>query len=153
MTREPKNVLLGIGNRMKCDDGAGSFIVQHFHHHHWITIDGGSAPENITSVIKKFRPKLLVMIDTSQMNIDVGSFRIIPFEKIISLQLSTHSMPLNFLIEYLAPYCQKIILIGIQPLSTDFGEHLSKPVLDGCLRLIELIKENRIEDIEIFSSC
>ncbi len=151
MKKEYKNVLLGIGNRLRCDDGAGSFIAQHFHHHHWIAIDGGSAPENITSVIKKIKPGLLVIIDTSQMNIDVGSFRIIPFEKIISLQLSTHSMPLNFLIEYLTPYCQKIILIGIQPLSTELGENLSEPVLKGCHRLIKLLKENRVEEIEKLS--
>ncbi len=151
MKKESKNVLLGIGNRLRGDDGAGSFIAQYFHHHHWITVDGGSVPENVTSVIKKIKPQLLVIVDASRMNIDAGSFRIIPFKKIISLQLSTHAMPLNFLIEYLTPYCQRLILIGIQPLSTQLGENLSEPVLKGCRLLVDLLKKNRIEEVKKLS--
>jgi len=85
------------------------------------------------------------------MNLDAGSLRIIPLEKIISLNISTHSMPLYFLIEYLKPYCQKIILIGIQPVSTQIGDSISKPVLKSCYSLIELLKDNRIEEIKILS--
>jgi len=149
--KKTKNILLGVGNCLRSDDGAGSFIAQHFHHHHWITIDGGSAPENVTSVIKKIKPSLLIIVDASQMNLNAGSFRIIPLEKIISLQLSTHSLPLHLLMEYLTPYCQKLILIGIQPLSTQIGENLSEPVLKGCYFLIDLFKKNRIEEIEKLS--
>lgn len=152
MKKEIKSILLGIGNCLRSDDGAGSYIAKHFEHHHWVALNGKSAPENTTSIIKKIRPQLLVIVDATQMGLKAGSFRIIPFGKIISLQLSTHSMPLNFLIEYLTPYCQKIILIGIQPLSTDLGENLSESVLKGCHRMIKLIKENRVEEIEKFSS-
>ncbi len=147
MKKESKNILLGVGNCLRCDDGAGSFVAQHFHHHHWISLDGKSAPENVTSIIEKIKPQLLVIIDTAQLNLDAGHFRIIPLEKIASLQLSTHSLPLHYLIEYLTPYCQKIIFVGIQPLLLQKGETMSPPVLKGCYKLIDRLQQNQIENI------
>lgn len=151
MKIKPKKVLLGVGNSLRSDDGAGSFIAQNFKHRSWAVLDGKTAPENITSVIKEMQPQLLVIIDATHMNLEAGSLRIIPSEKIISLHISTHSMPLFFLMEYLKPYCQRIIFIGIQPLSTKIGENISKPVLESCYLLIELLKNNRIEEIKILS--
>ena len=148
MAKQPKNILLGTGNPIRRDDGAGSFIAQNFQHCSWISLDGKSAPENFTSSIKKIHPQLLVIVDIAWMNLEAGNIRIIPYDKIVSLQLSTHSMPLHFLIEYLRPYCQKVIMIGIQPLSTQIGENLSKPVLKSCYIIINLLKENRIEQIK-----
>ena len=143
------NVILGIGNSMRGDDGAGSFVANNFKHPQWITIDGKSAPENFTSIIKRIKPQLLIIIDAAWMGINAGDFILIPPNKIISLQLSTHSMPISFLIEYLSPYCSKIIMIGIQPLNTQLNENLSKPVLNGCRLLIEHLKNNRLENLKI----
>jgi hydrogenase 3 maturation protease len=151
MTKQSTNILLGIGNPLRGDDGAGSFIAQNFRHCCWISLDGKSAPENFTSSIKKIQPKLLVIVDAAWMNLDAGNFQIIPYDKIISLQLTTHSMPIHFLIEYLVPYCQKVMLIGIQPLSTKLGESLSKPVLESCYLIMNLLKENRIGEIKQLS--
>ncbi len=142
-------VLFGIGNNLRGDDGAGSFIARNFSQPDWITIDGKSAPENYTSVIKKLKPNLLIMIDSANMSLPGGIFRLIPLNKITHFQLSTHSMPLPLLIKYLTPYCKKIMLIGIQPINAKLGEPLSKPVLDGCHKIIKKIKENKINDIPI----
>ncbi|MDD3655632.1 MAG: hydrogenase maturation peptidase HycI [Atribacterota bacterium] len=146
-----KNCLLGIGNSLRSDDGAGSFIAQHFKHHNWMVIDGKSAPENYTSVIKNIHPELLVIIDAVEMNLIAGSIRVIPVEKIVSLQLSTHYLSLSYLIEYLTPDCHKIILIGIQPLSTEMSENLSKPVLKACYQLKNLLEKNQLKAIPIFT--
>ncbi len=149
MKTNPNNILLGIGNRLRSDDGAGSFIAHNFDHRDWLVLDGKSAPENFTSIIKKIKPELLVMVDAVWMKIEAGSFRIIPFNTITALQLSTHSLPINLLIEYLSPYCQKIILIGIQPHNTQIGEYLSETVLKGCNLLIQQLKNRQIEKIQI----
>jgi hydrogenase 3 maturation protease len=81
------------------------------------------------------------------MNLAAGSIRLIPLDKVVSLQLSTHSISLSYLIQYLTPYCQEIILIGIQPLSTRIGESLSEPVLKACYLLIDLLKKNQLKNI------
>jgi hydrogenase 3 maturation protease len=151
MKIKPEKVLLGVGNSLRSDDGAGSFIAQNFKHHCWLVLDGKTAPENVTSVIKKTQPQLLIIIDATHMNLEVGSFRIIPLEKIVSMHISTHSMPLYFLMDYLKDYCQKIVFIGIQPLSTKIGENISKPVLKSCYLLIEILKKNQVENIKILS--
>ncbi|NLL62171.1 MAG: hydrogenase maturation peptidase HycI [Candidatus Atribacteria bacterium] len=146
-----KNFLLGIGNSLRTDDGAGSFVAQHFQHHNWRVIDGQTAPENYASVIKKFRPDLLIIIDAVEMNLRAGTIRLIPLEKIASFQFSTHYLPLSYLVEYVAPYCSNIILIGIQPLSTELGENLSEPVLKACYLLIDLLQDNRLSSIPILT--
>ncbi len=146
-----KYLLLGIGHPLRSDDGAGSYIAQHFKDKNWVVIDGKSAPENFTSVIKKNRPKILIIIDSVEMGLLAGSIRLIPIEKIVSLQFSTHSLPLSYLIEYLSPYYQKILFIGIQPLSTEIGENLSKPVLEACHLVMNLLKEKKFNDIPILS--
>lgn len=144
-----KNYLLGIGNPLRTDDGAGSFVAQHFQHHDWMVSDGRTAPENYTSVIKKIRPELLVIIDAVEMNLAAGTIKIIPLEKIVSFQFSTHYLPLSYLVEYLTPYCSKILLIGIQPLSTELGEGFSESVLRSCHLLISLLQENKFDTIPV----
>ncbi len=144
-----KNFLLGIGHPLRSDDGAGSFIAQHFKDKDWITADGKSAPENFTSVIKKSRPELLVIVDSVEMNLSPGDIRIIPLEKIVSLYLSTHYLSLSYLIEYLSPYCREIILIGIEPLSIEMGEKISEPVLEACYLVMDLLKSKQFNNIPV----
>ena len=143
--------LLGIGHPLRSDDGAGSFIAQHFKDKDWVVVDGKSAPENFTSVIKKTRPELLVIVDSVEMNLSAGSIRRIPLEKIVSFQLSTHYLSLSYLIEYISPFCQNIILIGIQPLTIEMGEKLSKPVLEACYLVIDLLKNRQFNDITVLA--
>lgn len=146
-----KNYLLGIGSSLRTDDGAGSFVAQHFQHPDWLVAIGQTAPENFTSVIKKIRPDLLLIIDAVEMNLAAGTMRIIPLEKIVTFQFSTHYLPLSYLVEYLTPYCSKIILIGIQPLSTELGEGLSEPVLKSCHLLINLLQKNKLDTIPLLT--
>jgi len=40
------NVLLGIGNDMRGDDFAGSYVARTFRNERWVVIDAGIVPEN-----------------------------------------------------------------------------------------------------------
>ena len=146
-----KYFLLGIGHPLRSDDGAGSFIAQHFKDKDWVVVDGKSAPENFISVIKKSRPELLVIVDSVEMNLTAGSIRKIPLQKIVSFQLSTHYLSLSYLIDYVSPYCQNIMLIGIQPLSIKMGEKLSKPVLDACYLVMDLLKNRQFNETTVLT--
>ena len=147
MKHSHKNILLGVGNPFRNDDGIGPFIANHFSHPQWITIDSGLAPENYSSMIKKNRPNLLLIIDSAQMNLNPGQFRIISYAKIKTLQLSTHALPLNLLMNYLKPFCQKMILIGIQPENIKIGETISDAVLKGSKLLLQKLSENQINTV------
>jgi hydrogenase 3 maturation protease len=149
MTENSKNILLGVGNSLRGDDGAGSFIANNFSHKNWIVLDGKTAPENCTAVIKREKPDLLVIIDAADINLAPGDFSVIALDKIKEYQLSTHSMPLHLLIEYLTPYCKKIILIGIQPKNIQTSENLTDQVSEGCYKIISILKNNKINSIPV----
>jgi len=145
-----KNILIGVGNILRGDDGIGSLIAKSFEANDWLSLDCGVVPENYTSIVKKNKPENLVIIDAVEMDLNPGEIRIIPPEKIAALHLTTHSMPLSFLITYLKEYTQKIIFIGIQPKIIDFSNSISSEVLASKKTIINLLKNNLFHQIEMF---
>ena len=74
-----------------------------------------------------------------------GTIRTIPKEKIGTMHISTHGIPLSLLMTYLEKEVPTIIMIGIQP------QHMSGPisniVKEKADKLIELLKKHRYETI------
>jgi hydrogenase 3 maturation protease len=117
-----------IGNRDGGDDGIGPYIADtlKIDSLDFSVLDCGTTPENYTAVVKRHKSKKLVLIDAADMDLAAGDIRIIPKEKLGSMHISTHGMPLSILIQYLEKEVEHVIFIGIQP-ETMFGE-ISKPV-------------------------
>lgn len=114
-------------------------------------IDGGTIPENFTSAIKRENPSHLLMVDAVHMQKQPGQWKIIPPEKIGNYNLSTHSMPLSFLIKYLEITTpSQILLLGIQPERMDFGDQLSQDIKTSIEKfakiLIQILKEEKLLD-------
>ena len=95
-------ILMGIGNSLRCDDGAGVYIAETFGENNlkvtvdsegpkrsngsecsddsdrykgtkgWKILNCGTAPENFTGVIRKEHPSLLVIIDAANMGSGVA---------------------------------------------------------------------------------
>ncbi len=135
-----KNILMGIGNTLRGDDGIGSIIAQSFKDRDWLSMDCGVVPENFTSIIKKNRPDLVVLIDAVEMDLKSGKFRTISPDRISALHLTTHSMPLSFLISYLKEYTQELIFIGIQPKIIDYSNFVNPKVLKSSEKTIKILK-------------
>ena len=135
-----KNILMGIRNTLRGDDGIGSIIAQSFKDRDWLSMDCGVVPENFTSIIKKNRPDLVVIIDAVEMELKSGEFRIISPYRISTLHLTTHSMLLSFLISYLKEYTQELIFIGIQPKIIDYSNSVSPKVLKSSEEIIRILK-------------
>ncbi|MGB2782580.1 MAG: hydrogenase maturation peptidase HycI [Atribacterota bacterium] len=140
-----KYILMGIGNTLRGDDGIGSIIAQRFKDRDWFSIDCGVVPENFTSVIKKNRSNLVVLIDAVEMGLKSGEFRIISPDRISALHLTTHSMPLSFLISYLKEYTQELIFIGIQPKIIDYSNFVSPEVLKNSEKIIRILKDKNFK--------
>ncbi|MGB6370946.1 MAG: hydrogenase maturation peptidase HycI [Atribacterota bacterium] len=140
-----KNILLGIGNTLRGDDGIGSIIAQRFKDRDWLSIDCGVVPENFTSIIKKNKPDLVVLIDAVEMDLKSGEFRIISPDRISALHLTTHSMPLSFLISYLKEYTQELIFIGIQPKVIDYSNSVSTKILKSSEEIIKILKNKNFK--------
>ena len=138
-----------IGNRDGGDDGIGPHIADTLKIDSLgvVVLDCGTTPENYTEVVKRHKPKTLGLIDAADMGLAAGDIRIIPKEKLGSMHISTHGIPLSILIQYLEKEVEHVIFIGIQP-QTMFGE-ISKPVKKSAEQLIELLKKKKIDQIKI----
>ena len=143
-----KNILMGVGNILRGDDGIGSIIAKSFKDNDWLSLDCGVAPENYTSIIKKNSPELLIILDVVEMDLKPGELRIINSKKIAALHLTTHSMPLSFLITYLKDYVEKIIFIGIQPKKIAFSDSINPEVLACKDAIFKILKHKLFHQIK-----
>lgn len=143
-----KYFLMGIGNTLRGDDGIGSIIAKNFKDNDWLSLDCGVAPENFTSVIKKNKPHLVVLIDVVEMDLKPGEFRIIDPEKISIMHLTTHSIPLSFLISYLKNFTPEVIFIGIQPKLIYYSTSISPEIFKSSEEIIKILKDKKINLIK-----
>jgi len=143
------NILLGIGNRLRQDDGAGSYFAENFNAEGWLSLDAGIMPENFIAVVKRNDPELLVIVDAADMRLAPGTLRRIPLDDITDdYSFNTHKPPASFLTEELKKITESIIYIGIQPLSIDFGDEISQVVLDALNELQRSFINDEINLVE-----
>ena len=135
---------------MMGDDGAGPYLYQLLTENplsDWEVIDGGSAPENVAHQIRQLRPKRLLIVDAADMELPPGKIRIIDKDAIAELFfVSTHNMPLNFLIEQLEEDIAEIVFVGIQPDSVSSGFPMTETVRDSVQFLYDFLREGRTLD-------
>jgi hydrogenase 3 maturation protease len=156
-TQMSGTIVLGIGNRLGADDAAGPRLVDRLNqrqheaktpHSTDITpIDGGTAPESYTSVIRQHQPDLLILVDAADMGLPPGALRTIPPEKISALSFSTHHMPPSMFISYVEEFCGKVLLIGVQPERTEMGRRISRAVRTSVKKLAEAILQGCVAAI------
>lgn len=146
------NILLGIGNPMNGDDGAGIYVAEQFRMDGWIPLACGTAPENFTGIIRKIRPPCLVLVDAADMGLSPGEYRIIPRQRIADVSMGTHQLPLSLLIDFLSDAAGQIILIGIQPERARTGSEISQPVRGGADRLVHVLSSGGLDRIPVLES-
>lgn len=126
------NVVLTVGNSMMGDDGAGPLLAERMTEQPlagWHVIDGGSAPENVVHRIRALQPTRLIIVDAADMELPPGETRIIDPERIAEMFImSTHNLPLNFLIDQLKEDISEVIFVGIQPTLVAFYFPMTEPV-------------------------
>ncbi|MDO8870457.1 MAG: hydrogenase maturation peptidase HycI [Methanobacteriaceae archaeon] len=143
-----------IGNELRGDDGLGPLFANKFskitkNASKVIVIDGGIVPENFTGTIRKENPSHVILIDAVEMNAAPGDMEVISKEKISQYNVSTHSMPISFLIKYLETTSSfKIILLGIQPQKMELGEEITEKVQISVNKLVDVFK-NIFNDLNL----
>jgi hydrogenase 3 maturation protease len=144
------NILMGIGNTLRRDDGVGMYIARKFRKDGWTVLACGTAPENFSAVVRRERPKFLVLVDAAEMGLAPGETRVIPRSRIQDIGFGTHQLPLSHLILFLEDAADSIILIGIQPEKTGDGEELSPEVQASADRLVDLLQDEELDEIPVF---
>jgi len=147
-----KIAILGIGNDLRTDDGLGLYIVNtiKFDHPNVMIENVGSVPEGFARPLAKFGAKRIIMIDAADMRKTPGHVELVTKNRIGGISISTHSMPLSFLMMYLEQETGgESILVGIQPKSLQFGEGLTpeiQEVSDNIISSIERLLEEHYKD-------
>ena len=143
----PRVAIVGIGNNLRNDDGAGILVAREIQHReraadagHLLIIEAGHAPENVTAELRNFAPQLILLIDAADMRDVPGAICWVPIQSIEGMSASTHSLPLSMLARYLTLELNCMVaLIGIQPRSNDFGETISAEVSQAVKDIVDEI--------------
>ena len=126
--------ILGIGSPLKGDDAAGMMLIEELNKRGLdkagvLLIAGSSAPENFTGVIREFAPGLLLAVDAARLGLEPGQAALLSGEELYGAGFSTHMLPFSIMLQYLRRQgIVNVLLLGIEPQSTEFGLGLSTPV-------------------------
>ena len=113
--------LLGIGHELCGDDAVGVQIAEMLQTRlpadkSLLAIEAGPAPENFTSLLRRYKPDLVLLVDSALMREKPGTVRWLDPHQAEGFSASTHTLPLNILLTYLNfELGCAVSLIGIQP--------------------------------------
>jgi hydrogenase 3 maturation protease len=137
-------VVVGVGSEARGDDAAGIEVVRKLKKvlksPNVLLIEGGVAPENFTSQIRRFKPSHIIFIDAADFDAKPGEIVLAEPEAITGQFISTHIMPLSILAKYIREQIgAKIALLGIQPARVRMGVEVSRPVKDSIKQIVEIM--------------
>ena len=128
-----KVIVLGIGNTLRSDDGAGSVLASRIKGKvPFVVFDASVSPENYLEKIIKEKPDTVVIIDAVDFGGKPGEFKFLQAQEIKTVNLfATHNASISLTINYLQNNLKAdIIILIIQPRSINFGDKLSQEVTD-----------------------
>jgi hydrogenase 3 maturation protease len=123
-------LVIGIGNTLKGDDGAGCFVCEQLKGTMPDrVIDAGTVPENYIGPIIDKRPEVLVVVDAIDFGGSAGAINIFTPEQLSSLAVSTHTLSPRLFVDVVCnSISTEVWFVGIQPGQTELGEGLSAEV-------------------------
>ncbi|MFH1371382.1 MAG: hydrogenase 3 maturation endopeptidase HyCI [Planctomycetota bacterium] len=137
-----ETVIVGIGNVLKGDDGAGPRLCSILKGK--ITakvIDAGTTPENYIGKIVRMSPKKLLIIDAIDFGASPGTRKIFRTRDIQQFTLSTHCLSPHMFVQAITSEIDtEVFFVGIQPADVQMGRDLSKKVADAVAALANEMK-------------
>jgi len=137
-------VVFTVGSVLRGDDAAGPMLAKMLENQPiegWEIVDGGQSPEDELSVIRRMRPDFLLLVDAAAMSLEPGEVRVLDEKDVyVDFLITTHSLPLTFLLGELKDSCKEVVFLGIQPSHTEFFGPLHtrvKEALDGIYQCLE----------------
>jgi len=141
----PSLVILCIGNEERGDDAFGPYVAKRLKRVRERGVvevmDCGTAPENFTDVIRRIGPTHVIIVDAVDFKGSPGDI-ILSFEPTFDeVSVSTHKPSLTLLAKYIrGSVGSKIILLGVQPKSVEWGSSMSDEVLVASEVVVKALK-------------
>jgi len=142
--RGSRTLIVGIGNILKADDGAGPLVCEQLGRANVCAdlIDAGTVPENYIQPIIKKAPQNLLVIDAIDFAASPGTIKIFEPEQLNSHTISTHTLSPRLFVDMV---CQNIKLdvyfVGIQPAQIQLGQSVSPQVSQTIQKLCRALTD------------
>jgi hydrogenase 3 maturation protease len=140
--RNSATVIVGIGNTLKGDDGAGPLVCERLKHAKVSAdlIDAGTVPENYIHTIIKKAPRNLLVIDAIDFGAPPGTIRIFIPEQLNSHVITTHSLSPRLFVDMIGKNINlDVYFVGIQPAQIQLGQSISTQVSLAIQQLSEVL--------------
>ena len=127
---EGRVALVGIGNRLRGDDGVGSALAG-------VLIkagvprvfDGQDLPDAMVADVAASSPDTVLLVDAVDLGAEPGSVALLGRGQTMSYLPTTHRIPADLLMEVLETETgARCMLLGVQPAATEFGRSMSPEV-------------------------
>ncbi|MDD5557911.1 MAG: hydrogenase maturation protease [bacterium] len=121
-------VLVGVGNTLRGDDGAGSVLAARLRAAgKRLAFDAGAAPENHAGPVAASSPETVIIADAARFGGAAGEARLFAPGRLAPGGLSTHDPSAALLARYLGERCGcEVVILGIEPASAKFGDGLGR---------------------------
>ena len=138
-----KVLILGVGNPLRGDDGAGPYLIGRLRGCvHATLLDCEDVPENFLGQIAENQPTSVLLIDAIDFGMTPGATALLEGDELEGVSLSTHHSSLQLFIKCLkAETATNVLVLGIQPKSTGFGDGISSEVKETLDLLQHIIKK------------
>ncbi len=139
-------VIIGMGSRDRADDAAGLLIADSLKEK-WPQIcfseDERPAESHLFKLSRTRSIEVLILIDAVHFGGMPGSIRLFHKEAFSSVQpaVSTHRVPLSLMMQMVQPTGADIVLLGIQPATTEFMASVSAAVRHAAGILTDLLDQ------------
>lgn len=146
LNRATRVVVVGVGSDFRGDDSVGVEIVRKLRSRvrspNVLIVEGGVAPENYTSQIRRFKPSHIILIDAADFGAKPGDVVFADPAAISGRSISTHTLPLSVLAGYLKEQTgAEIMLLGIQPGQVELGSKMCEEVKSSMNRVLDMLTE------------
>jgi hydrogenase 3 maturation protease len=141
-----KKWVFTVGNGMMGDDAAGPLLANMIRLAplaDWEILNGGTAPENYIFQLRKFVPDQVLVVDATDMGLSPGEIRLVDEQRIdCDFWMTTHTLPLTFLMQSIREFVPKVDLVGIQPDIVAFGFPMSSSVQQAVETVYSRLKKD-----------
>lgn len=135
-------VVMGIGNPCRGDDAAGSLIAREISDVSALqVVDVQDVPESYLYKVAAQKPETVLLIDSADLHAAPGSVALLEKNQTNAFWPSTHRFPVSLLMDYLEHETHaRVLLLAIQPKSTEFGEEVSEEVSTTVGAIAEMLR-------------
>lgn len=135
MSTRTRQVVFTAGSVLRGDDAAGPMLAKMIEENPiegWDVVDGGQTPEDDLGYLRRLDPARIIVVDAAKMDLLPGEIRRLEADDVAeSFLITTHSLPMSFLLNRLYEMCDTVEFLGIQVKTTEFFDPLSQEVRDA----------------------